>query len=53
LPSVLPHQYASDDALVGGGIFPTHFFGQKIRPSLTTSKDGLKTLNIQIETTRI
>jgi hypothetical protein len=24
-----PYQYFLDDALVGGGIFPTHFFGQK------------------------
>jgi hypothetical protein len=34
-----------DVALEGGRIFPTHFFGQEIRPSLTTSKDGLKTVN--------
>jgi len=30
------------------GIFPTHFFDQKIRPSMTTSKEGLKTFNIPI-----
>jgi len=24
-----PHQNSSDDALVGGRIFPTHLFGQK------------------------
>jgi hypothetical protein len=23
------HHYSSEDAPVGGGIFPTHFFGQK------------------------
>jgi hypothetical protein len=25
----MPHQYVSDNALVGGGIFPTYRFGQK------------------------
>jgi len=39
-------QYTSDDALVGAGIFPTHFSVKNIRPYLTTSEDGLRTLNI-------
>jgi hypothetical protein len=34
----------SDDVLVGGEIFPSHFFGQKIRPSLTTSKEACRHL---------
>ncbi len=45
-----PHHTISDDALVWGGIFPTQFFGQKISPSLTTSKEGLKTRNIHEKT---
>jgi len=49
----LPYQYVSDDVLVEGEIFPTHFSVKKIRPSLTTSKDGLERLNIHLETTRI
>jgi len=49
----LPYQYVSDDVLVEGEIFPTHFSVKKIRPSLTTSEKGLKKLNIYNETDRI
>jgi len=39
----------TDDSLVVGGLYPTHFFSKKIRPSLTTSKDGLRKNNIHLE----
>jgi len=29
LITFLPHQCLLDDALIGGGIFPTHFLGQR------------------------
>jgi hypothetical protein len=30
LSIISPLQYLSDDALVGGVVFPNHFFGQKL-----------------------
>ena len=41
-----PPKSESDDALVLGGIFPTHFSVKNICPSLTILKKGLITLPI-------
>jgi hypothetical protein len=38
-----PDHYLSENVLLEGELFPTYFFGLKIRPSLITLKDGLKT----------
>ena len=46
-----PHQNTTDVVLICGEIFPTHFSVKKIRPSLTTLGEGLKLLNIHMETT--
>ena len=46
LSDFLPHQILYDDALLRGVILPTHFLVKNIRPSLTTSKYGLKILNM-------
>ena len=49
----LHHQFISDDALVGGGIFPTHFFGQKHPSFFDHFERRSDKYNIFQETTRI
>jgi hypothetical protein len=44
----LPHQYVSDDAFVGEAYLQLIFSIKKMRPSLTTSKEGLKIRNIHL-----
>jgi len=43
----------TDDSLVVGGLYPTHFFSQKNPSFCDHFKNGLKTFNIHLATTRI